>query len=163
MTIKILKHKHKCFSMSEEEFVFYTPSQLIEARRHAIVTNKEKIRLDYENIKSRLTKKFQYEINEKLMAASTSTWEQTDATEFILRFDIDNMFDCQLSEPELNIIDKYMVHFNHEKHEKNGFNHIVYLTEHVLTPLFSKLISLGYNVDVDETNKVGFLVSWKLI
>jgi hypothetical protein len=72
--------------MSGEDFVFFTPEQLVEARQHAIVTNKERIVSEFTELFERITHEVQHEINAKLLSATQSTWEKTNAEQCSLRF-----------------------------------------------------------------------------
>ncbi len=72
--------------MSQEEFAFYTPAELVEARQQAVTTNKERIQREFADIFNKTSQYVRNEINTKLMTATTTTWEQSDATMCCLKF-----------------------------------------------------------------------------
>lgn len=72
--------------MSTNNFAFFTPEQLREARKHAVAVNKQRNMNEFNDLFKHVTQEVQEEINAKLLAATQSAWEKTDAVQCSLRF-----------------------------------------------------------------------------
>jgi hypothetical protein len=161
--------------MSEEEFIFFTPSQLIEARQNAIVTNKERIVCEFAELFKRKKNEVQCEINAKLMTATTSTWKETDANQCSLTFSSDEIIFKRLTEEDREIILSYYLFNSHKNLDQRLYDNVVsnvndkliklnYFKCDLLIPILSKLTEIGYTIELDLLpNDWVFIVNWKLI
>lgn len=161
--------------MSDDDFAFFTPSQLIEARHHAIVINKERIVNEFTELFTRITYEVQCEINAKLMASTTSTWEKSDATQCSLKFCANELIFKRLTEEHRETIILYYSFNSHKNLDERLYNNVVstlsdklikinHFQCDLLMPIAFKLAEIGYNVDLDLCpNDWGFIVNWKLI
>jgi hypothetical protein len=161
--------------MSEEEFVFFTPSQLIESRQHAIKINKERVVREFTELFKKITQEVQTEINTKLLAATTSTWEQLDATQCSLRFSANELILKRLTEEQRDMIVSYYSFNAHMNIDDKLYDNVVstlsdkltkinYFQCDLLIPIAFKLADIGYKIEWDlYPNAWGFIVNWKLI
>jgi hypothetical protein len=161
--------------MSEYDFAFFTPSQLIEARQDAIVTNKERIVGEFTELFKRITHEVQHEMNAKLMAATTSTWKQSDATQCSLQFGANDLIFKRLTEEDRETIVSYYSFNNHKNLDQRLYDNVVSTLSDklininnfqcdLLIPIVFKLAEIGYNIELDLCpNAWGFIVNWKLI
>jgi hypothetical protein len=161
--------------MSEDDFVFFTPSQLIEARQDAIVTNKERIVGEFTELFKKTTQEVQSEMNAKLMAATTSTWKQSDATQCSLKFSANDLIFKRLTEEDKETILSYYSFNSHKNLDQRLYDNVVSTLSDklininnfqcdLLIPIVFKLAEIGYNVELDLfPNAWGFIVNWKLI
>ena len=173
MIIKILKYKHKCFFMSEE-FAFYTPAELVEARQQAVTTNKERIQREFADMFNKTAQYVRNEINEKLMTATTSTWEQSDATMCCLKFGANDLTFKLLTEEHKETIVSYYTYNNHLNLDERLYDNydstssdrdtnINYFKCDLIIPMAYKLAEIGYGVEWDLfPDAWGFSVNWKL-
>jgi len=157
--------------MSSEEFAFYTPSQLIEARQQAIATNKERIVNEFAELFTRITYEVQHEINAKLLAATQSTWEQSDATQCSLKFCANELIFKRLTEEQKEMIVSYYSFNNHKNLDERLYDSTVsdrdakinYFKCDLIIPMALKLSEIGYGVEWHLfPNDWGFSVNWKL-
>lgn len=161
--------------MSSDDFTFFTPAQLIEARHQSIVTNKERIVCEYTELFERITHEVQHEINAKLMTATTSTWEQSDANQCSLRFFANELVSNKLTETERDMIVSYYSFNSHKNLDQRLYDNVVstlsdklikltYFQCDLLIPIILKLAEIGYAIELGlDQNDWGFIVNWKLI
>lgn len=161
--------------MSSEDFVFFTPSQLIEARQHAIVTNKERIVSEFNELFNRTSHEVQHEINAKLLAATQSTWEKTDAEQCSLRFSANEIILRRLDKDQREMIASYYSFNSHKNIDERLYDNVGstlndkliklnYFQCDLLIPIATKLAEIGYTIEWDSyPNAWGFTVTWKLI
>lgn len=156
------------------ETVFFTPAQLIEARQQAIATNKEKIVNEFTELFNETKTAVEEIINAKLLAASTSTWEQTEATQCALNFNAYDLIFEKFTDEQREIVFAYYKHNNHLNLDAELYSKVTPLTDRVvrlhyfscdlLIPIILKLASSGYEIKVDyDENAWGFTLMWKLI
>lgn len=161
--------------MSNDDFTFFTPAQLIEARHQSIVTNKERIVCEYTELFERITHEVQLEINAKLMAATTSTWEQSDATQCSLKFCANELVSNKLTETERVMIVSYYSFNSHKNLDERLYDNVVltlsdklikltYFQCDLFIPIILKLAEIGYAIELGlDQNDWGVIVNWKLI
>ena len=161
--------------MSSDDFTFFTPAQLIEARHQSIVTNKERTVCEYTELFERITHEVQHEINAKLMTATTSTWEQSDANQCSLKFSSNDLIFKRLTEEERETIASYYSFNSHKNLDQRLYDNVVstlsdklikltYFQCDLLIPIIFKLADIGYTIEWDlYPNAWGFIVNWKLI
>jgi hypothetical protein len=156
--------------MSIEDFTFFTPSQLVEARNQAIVTNKEKITSEFNKLFSRMRNDVKHNINAKLVAAATSGWFDES-----IKFSPADLICKQLTEEERNVIASYYGFNNHlnldnSKLYNDGVStmstkliHLNYFMCDILIPITKNLEEIGYTIEWDLfPNAWTFAVNWKL-
>ena len=162
--------------MSIEDFIFFTPTQLAEARKQAVYTNNERIVNEFNNLFKYITQEVQRELNAKLLAKTQSTWEKTDSKQCSISFFAHELISKHLlvSNQEEIIVSYYSFNRHKNLNERlydivcstRGDKHIKlnYFICDLLIPIISKLEKIGYAIRWDfYTNVWGFTVTWKLI
>lgn len=160
---------------SQDDFVFFTPAQLIEARQRAIVTNKERIEKEYNELFEKITHEVQHEINAKLLAATQSTWETSDAEQCSIRFYTSELILRRLNEDQREMVVSYYSFNSHKNLDARLYDNVVstlcdkliklnYFQCDLIIPIIAKLSENGYSLKWDlSPNAWGFTVTWKLI
>jgi hypothetical protein len=161
--------------MSTDNFAFFTPEQLREARKHAVAVNKERNVNEFNDLFKHVTQEVQEEINAKLLAATHTTWDKSDADQCSLRFSANELIFKHLNEDQREMIASYYSFNNHKNIDDRLYDNVVstlsekliklnYFQCDLLIPIALKLAEIGYTIEWDlYPNAWGFTVTWKLI
>lgn len=161
--------------MTTEDFMFFTPEQLIQARRQAISINKERVVNEFNELFKHVTQEVQREINAKLLAATQSTWEKIDAEQCSLRFSANELLLKHLNEDQREMIVSYYSFNSHKNIDERLYDNVAstlsdkliklnYFQCDLLIPIATKMAEIGYTIEWDlYPNAWGFTVTWKLI
>ena len=161
--------------MTTEDFVFFTPEQLIQARRQAVSINKERVVNEFNDLFKHVTQEVQREINAKLLAATQSTWEKIDAEQCSLRFSANELLLKHLNEDQREMIVSYYSFNSHKNIDERLYDNVAstlsdkliklnYFQCDLLIPIATKMAEIGYTIEWDlYPNAWGFTVTWKLI
>ena len=161
--------------MTTDNFAFFTPEQLIQARKQAVAVNTERVVNEYNELFKRVTREVQEEINTKLLAATQSTWEKIDAEQCSLRFSANELLLKHLNEDQREMIVLYYSFNSHKNIDERLYDNVVstvsdkliklnYFQCDLLIQIVLKLAETGYTIEWDlYPNAWGFIVTWKLI